>query len=174
MAFEEARLWNSYTPKINLNPTTLGLIRENLFGRLASKTNHGQMLVSHALAYLGAARNGLTEDELLDLLAADGEYWENLKKIYPNHTLVIRQVPVVIWSRLYFDLHPYLAEYADDNTVLLGFYHRQLWQAAERSYLAGETGVTFHRLMASYFQNQRLYLTIAIKFPTSASCLNTP
>lgn len=48
-----------------------GLIRENLFPRLAHSDNHGPVLVSHALGYLAASRHGLAEDELLALLSRD-------------------------------------------------------------------------------------------------------
>ncbi len=67
-AFEEARLWRSTSPKIDLDPEVPGIIRQ-LFSRLSSESNHGRILVSRSLAYLRAAKNGLSEDEIIDVLS---------------------------------------------------------------------------------------------------------
>ena len=45
---------------------------------------------------------------------------------------------MVVWSRLYFDLEPYLSEHAGDGATLLAFYHRELAEAAREEYLADE------------------------------------
>ena len=49
LAFEEARIWPSFAdPKsIELESDIAGLIRANLFARLAAPENHGPILVSH-------------------------------------------------------------------------------------------------------------------------------
>jgi len=68
LAFEESRRWKSYSEKTKLNPDIRGVIHD-LFKRLSSEENHGEMVVSHSLGHLACAKNGLTEDELIDVLS---------------------------------------------------------------------------------------------------------
>ncbi len=60
-------------------------------------------------------------------------------------------LPIVVWSRLYFDLEPYLTERASDGAMLLTFYHRQLAEAVAATYLAADDGPARHRALAAYF-----------------------
>lgn len=71
LAFEEARLWSSSQPLERLAVGIQGIIEQNMIHRLAQESNHGDVLVSHALGYLAASRHGLAEDELVDLLSRD-------------------------------------------------------------------------------------------------------
>jgi len=154
LAFEEARLWPSYDEPSRrvLHEGIPELIRDNLFARLAEPGSHGEMLVSHALAYLAASRYGLSEDELVDVLSADEAVKADFHARSPKSPEVDR-LPVVVWSRLYFDLEPYLSEHAGEGTTLLAFYHRQLGEAAAEQYLAGEQERhAAHRGIAQYFQ----------------------
>jgi hypothetical protein len=47
------------------------------------------------------------------------------------------QLPVVLWSRLGFDLRPYLTERRSEAGPLLGFYHRELQDAAVAAFVTG-------------------------------------
>jgi len=151
LAFEEARLWNSYTPSEQtvLSPDIPSIIRQ-LFGRLSDEANHGQLMVSRSLAYLAAAKNGLSEDEVLDVLSNDADVLADFKRRSPKSPDVDR-LPVVIWSRLYFDLEPYLTERSADGGALLAFYHRQLGEVTADDYLKGDAKLPRHRLLAEYF-----------------------
>ena len=152
LAFEEARRWKSYTPGAE---TTLsgagipGIIRENLIARLRAPENHGEMIVSRGLAYLAAARNGLSEDEILDLLSRR-EVLDDFQQRSPKSPTVDR-LPVVVWSRLSFDIDPYLGERSADGALLMSFYHRQLGEVIQHDYLQGDAGRERHRELASYF-----------------------
>ena len=155
LAFEEARLWHSYSPaaETTLKAGIGELIAGNLFPRLADPANHGAALVSHALGYLQASRYGLAEDELIDVLSDDADVIAAFEA-GSRHERVVNKLPVVLWSRLYFDLAPYLAEHAADGTTLLAFYHRVLGEAAAELYLAGpkgEDGKARHSALADYF-----------------------
>jgi hypothetical protein len=209
LAFEEARRWRSgdgQPPEV-LAHGIKPLISENLFSRLASEDGHGPTLVARALGYLGAARYGLAEDELLDVLARDHdlyawfmqasfhlppdliplavEYLEESrgKKVMPSEAVAwLREVrsgggkeigpelaefltavlprsdgprlPVVLWSRLGFDLRPYLTERLSESGPLLGFYHRELEEAVAETYLAGEQAALLHSRLADYFHQK--------------------
>jgi NACHT domain- and WD repeat-containing protein len=154
LACEEARRWPSFAPKEEtvLADDVPGVIRD-LFVRL--DRNHGELLVSRSLAYLAAARNGLSEDELLDLLSEDGEVVGEFRKRSPRSP-VTNRIPDVVWSRLFSDLEPYLNERRLDGRVLLGFYHRQLAEVVEASFLSGDDGRSRHAALAAYFGRQPL------------------
>jgi hypothetical protein len=155
LAFEEARLWRSYDGPAagKLTAGIPGLIRANLFARLADARNHGDVLVSHALGYLAASRYGLSEDELIDVLSADAAVLADFHARSPKSPDVDR-LPVVVWSRLYFDLEPYLAEHAGDGVTLLAFYHRQLGEATTGQYLSDGEGPGRHEALAAYFRGK--------------------
>jgi hypothetical protein len=155
LAFEEARRWHSYTPPVSLAADVPGIIRA-WFARLSLDTHHGAVVVSKSLGYLAAASHGLTEDELLDVLSRDREVLADFRS-RARHTPPDERLPVIVWSRLYFDLEPYLNEHSADGTSLLGFYHRQLHEAVEADYLAGDDGRLRHAALADYFAEQDLY-----------------
>jgi NACHT domain- and WD repeat-containing protein len=153
LAFEEARRWRSKPHQdTGLAPTIPGIIRQNLFGRLSRDENHGSVMVSRSLAYLAAAKNGLSEDELLEVLSSerDRAALNAFEKRSPR-SLMVSKLPVVVWSRLYFDLGPYLSERNGDGATLMSFYHRQVSEAIQRVYLEGEQGRDRHRELARYF-----------------------
>ena len=157
LAFEEARLWCWDAPH-ELHSGIQGVLLQDLFPRLEHPAAHGAMLVNRALSYIGAGKNGLTEDELLDVLAADEDFWDDfLERSRKEHELPEgeRQLPVSVWSRLFFDLKPYLTERAADGTSLLGFYHLQLAEAVAARYLDGNEGVARHEALATYFAGRR-------------------
>jgi hypothetical protein len=111
-------------------------------------------MVERGLAYLAAAKNGLSEDEVLDVLS-EPEVLSDFKRRAPKSPDVDR-LPVVVWSRLYFDLEPYLTERSADGASLLAFYHRQLAEVAAEDYLAGDAKLARHRHLAEYFGGQEL------------------
>lgn len=155
LAFEEARRWTSYTERIPLGTDIPGLIRD-LFVRLSSDTHHGSLLVKRSLSYLAAAKHGLSEDEMLDVLSRDEAVFADFAQ-RARHTPPESRLPVVVWSRLYFDLEPYLTERSADGAALMSFYHRQLREVVEADFLAGEDGRARHASLADYFASQELF-----------------
>ena len=55
-------------------------IARDLCWRLSQESHHGKTFVSHAMGYLKASRNGLTEDETLDTLSQNDEVMKDFKK----------------------------------------------------------------------------------------------
>lgn len=157
LAFEEARRWRSFDESED-NPlaTNIPSLIEQLFGRLSAPANHGETIVSCSLGYLVAGKNGLTEDELIDVLSRDEEVLTDVKKF---HQPAEEELPVVIWSRLHLDLEPYFTQRRADETTLLAFYHRQLDEVARAKYLEPHK-MARHRKLAEFFgvQNQKLFL----------------
>jgi len=156
LAFEEAQRWRSYDEPPPPSADVDGLI-ERLFNRLSEPANHGPLLVERAVSYLRCSRHGLSEDETLDLLAKDDGYWDNFQQS-AHHALPltdgqqIRRLPVVIWSRLYHDLEPYLSWRSSDGTALMVFFHTRFNEVADRHFL-GDDNVrrARHDGLANYF-----------------------
>ena len=113
LLFEEARLGRSYDPVSGLGEGVAALLGQ-LFERLSQPANHGPLLVERVLGYLAASRHGLAENEILGVLFADPEYRLALDQAteQTRHELPASatRIPVAIWSRLRFDLAPYLTE----------------------------------------------------------------
>jgi WD40 repeat protein len=193
LAFEEARRWRSGQSPTGLATGVEGIIAESTYGRLAE--HHGDILVSRALAYLAAARHGLSEDELLDVLSRDPDVYEwflceahhmpfdlsksageagvserldgwltelrtggtgtspelrsFLQRVLPSR--FGPRVPVILWSRLASDLHPYLTEQVRADASLITFYHRELWNVARQRYLERHES-HYHGRLADYFR----------------------
>jgi len=157
LAFENASHWRSYTKDIALSPDIAELIQA-LFARLSDEAHHGGTVVSRSLGYLAAAKNGLSEDELLDLLSADGDVVRDFMRRSPRSPQVER-LPVVVWSRLYFDLEPYLIERSADGASLMAFYHpTTIGNEVKKAFLSGETKAARHKHLAEYFGKQSLML----------------
>ncbi len=153
LAFEEARRWHSFDP---LSESTLGdgvddLI-DRLLDRLSDDTQHGRILVEQSLAYLTASSHGLTEDEILTLLSADDEVWQDFEQ-RAHHDPPDRRLPAVVWSRLYADLEPYLSERQTIDGEMIGFYHRQVRDRFRQQRLDASRTIRTHRHLASYFRS---------------------
>lgn len=154
LAFEEARSWTSYQPpKEWLLADGVEGILDTLLTRLALDTNHGPLLVGRSLGYLAASRYGLTEDEMVDVLSADEQVWQDFQH-RAHHTPPERRLPVVVWSRLYFDLSPYMTERSAPGGAVISFYHRQLAERAAARFLVEAERLGRHESLAHYFEDQ--------------------
>ena len=158
LAYEEARMWKSYTSEkeIKLSPEIPGIIND-LFKRLSLDKNHGETMVSRSLGYIAAGKNGLSEDELIDVLSEDEEFFKDfLKRAF--HKPPEDRLPVIVWSRLYFDLEPYIIERSADHTSLMTFYHPTTFgNQVKEKYLSEETKTRRHKQLAEYFEAQDLF-----------------
>jgi hypothetical protein len=135
LAFETARTWASYDEPAGIRDRVRDMVAA-LYERLEHE--HGGALVGHTLAYLAATRNtmGLAEDEILDLLPADADVMEEFES-RAKHAVRSGRLPIIVWSRLYFDLAPYLGTRSSEGATLLAFYHRELAEVATKRYLEG-------------------------------------
>ena len=154
LAFEEARRWPSFdtAEPCGLGNDVEGMI-DVLFDRLSEEANHGPTMVNRSLGFLAAARYGLTEDEMLDVLAADDAVWRDFES-RAHHMPLERRLPVIVWSRLYLDLEPYLNERSVPGGNVMAFYHRQLAERAASLYLQKDEEALRHAALANYFGEQ--------------------
>ena len=66
------------------------------------ENKHGWMLVSHALAYVTASKNGISEPEIEDLISLDDKV---LDDIYQYHLPPTRRIPPLLWTRVRYQYH---------------------------------------------------------------------
>ena len=157
---EECRLWPSWKAVVlgELGEDTSAQL-SRLLHRLSEPSAHGRELVSAALGYLAAARRGLSENELLEVLWADPEYKAHLElastELHHELPRDAKRIPIALWSRLRFDLDPYLAEQAAPGATVMHFYHRQVAQALTAEFLPDLDCKDDVRLrLANYFEPQ--------------------
>jgi WD40 repeat protein len=159
--FEECRLWPSWKPiqTDELGKDTSALLNA-LFTRLSQPAVHGALLVEAALSYIASARRGLSESEILEVLWADPDYRRHLNEVSrkTQHELPVEatRIPIAFWSRLRYDLDPYLAEHGAPGGIVLSFYHREVSRFVANYYLK-ESGARYrhHHHLAEYFQSER-------------------
>lgn len=145
LSFDQACRWKSYTPG---NETTLAFGVKNVVNEFLEQIEHrhGKILVSHALAYITASKNGLTEPELEDILSLDDEV---LDDVYQYWTPPFRRLPPLLWIRIRSDIGDYLIERGADDSRVIYWYHRQFIEVATDRYLGAQKDV--HSKLADYF-----------------------
>ncbi|KAK2159956.1 hypothetical protein LSH36_143g06049 [Paralvinella palmiformis] len=148
LVFDEICRWRS-----NLKPqmTTLADSIHNsvikLFDRIENQ--HGKVLVSHAFGYITAAKSGLSEAELEDLLSLDEKV---LNDVYQYHLPPVRRIPPLLWTRIRNDLPNYFAEREADGVNVIFWYHRQFIEASKERYFRNLNFLQeMHSLIADYF-----------------------
>ncbi|MGE3613316.1 MAG: ATP-binding protein [Sulfurimonas sp.] len=120
---QELKHWRSYDTHLSLADTQHGIIEE-FIENLSSIYHHKHAFVHKVLAYIYASRDGLSEDEILQLISTDKEF---VKQVAPEHfhTNERGELPLVIWTRLYTQLKPFLSSKYQDGEELLYFFYRE-------------------------------------------------
>ena len=153
LAAAVAARWSSYeeVEHCQIAEDIPGLIAA-LFQRIESK--YGSLFVSHALAYLTAAKNGLSSGELEDILSCDDKV---LDEIFSHWIPPFRRIPPLLWIRIRNDLGSYLVERGTDGTMAYKWYHRQFWETAQKRYLDQADDpfrAQAHEAIADYFEEK--------------------
>ena len=160
LAFEQARRWMSWD-----KPSPMGTCIEDMLQqvleRLEQRKQHGRILVERALGNIASGRHGLTEDELLDVLSSDEEVMADFYDRSPVEQNKIPEdkvklLPIVVWSRLYEDLKPYMAQRPADDTIVMNYRYRQVKEAVERRYISEGSALqtAAHDRLGTYFQRK--------------------
>ncbi|XP_026300938.1 NACHT and WD repeat domain-containing protein 2 isoform X2 [Apis mellifera] len=148
LVFAEICRWRSYTKPADthLTCTVMDSIMM-LFERIEKQ--HGKILVFHALAYITAAKSGLSESELEDLISLDDKV---LDDVYQYHLPPVRRIPPLLWTRIRNDLPNYLSEREADGVSVLNWYHRQFRDTAKERYFKNmNMAMYFHSMIADYY-----------------------
>lgn len=146
LAFEQAKKWNSYTSDVALQDDVKGII--NGFIDMLEE-EHVKDFVQDVICYMLSGRYmGLAENEILEILAFDEEHWHKfLERTHPDHRQELidqkeefkksngaMKIPMVVWSRLYLDLEPFLTERDADGVPIITFFHRQFNEVLQERY----------------------------------------
>lgn len=148
LVFAEICRWRSYTKpqETHLANTVMDSIMM-LFERIEKQ--HGRILVFHALAYITAAKSGLSESELEDLISLDDKV---LDDVYQYHMPPVRRIPPLLWTRIRNDLPNYLSEREADGVNVMNWYHRQFRDTAKERYFKNmNMAMYFHSMIADYY-----------------------
>src|SRR5262249_55399022 len=83
LLFEQAQRWYSFTPiEESLAGASVHEAIRDLFAQLAEA--HGPELVQRSLSLLAASRDGLSEDEILEILADDPRVIHEFRSRFPK------------------------------------------------------------------------------------------
>ncbi|WHY58636.1 tetratricopeptide repeat protein [Peribacillus simplex] len=129
LAFEQARKWHSWENENKIEPSVRGIIN-GFLEQLENK--HGEVLTSTALSLLAVSSQGLSEQEWLSLIYKNRKIIREFKERYPLSPKT-SSLPFHAFSKLYFDLQPFLIE--SDEAALHNFIHSQFQEAVEEKYL---------------------------------------
>ncbi|XP_053407147.1 uncharacterized protein LOC123546872 [Mercenaria mercenaria] len=143
--------WKSYT---QVDESALGItVKEainHLFDNL--EKSHGEEIVKKSIGYLCAAKEGLTEAEMEDLLSLDDEVLQDTYIYHlPPDPEVIR-LPPLLWKRVEYDISEYVVERQSGGKKVVTWYHRQFYEATSERYLTEGVRKQFHQVIAEYFQ----------------------
>jgi WD40 repeat protein len=154
LAASIVRRWISWQDAETL-PGSIETLVADIIRRLHAR--HGERIADRALDYLTASRFGVSDEEMRDLLWQDvearAEFDLRKNKDQPD----VSALPPVIWSRIYFELAPYLKEQGIDGALLHRFFHRIIGDEVARATLADDKALV-HASIADYFSRQPLYL----------------
>ena len=147
LSFDEAKRWKSYTPiDESLLKSTVKEAINGLFARL--ERFHGFHLVSHGLGYITAAKNGISDAEMDDILSIDDDV---LNDVYQYWTPPVRRIPPLLWIRIKTDLGSYIVSRGADGVLVNNWYHRQFIETARERYLKPDIATKIHETLADYF-----------------------
>ena len=153
LIYEESKRWKSYNANemvavpISNKESVMKDCISALFHRLELK--HGACIVTHALAYLTAGRNGLSDAEIEDLLSLDEDV---LGDVYQYHIPPVRRIPPLLWARMKSDLPGYFGSQETDGVNTINWYHRQFHEVANQRFL-GNINIkrNIHSKISDYF-----------------------
>lgn len=174
LAFEQVKEWHSYSTYSTLADTTKGMLTD-YFDDLEQK--HGGLFVSKVCAYLLSGRyQGLSERDLLGLMIFDQEYWKHfLESSHPDHRNEVEKIgklPVIIWSRLFLDLEPFLSEKEAGSVSIISFYHRSFVEFARKRYNCNPD--QNHATLANFFALEPLFLDEKEQIPNMRKVFEQP
>jgi hypothetical protein len=132
VATQELKHWRSYDGLENrpkngkkiqkLANTQKGIIRE-FISNLHTFYHHDKELIRRVFGYIYSSC-GLSESEIIQLLSIDNNF---IVKVAPNtfHQNKDQNLPIVLWTRLYMQIKPFLSLKTESKKELFYFFHRE-------------------------------------------------
>ncbi len=156
---EESTTWHSYTPETELLPLSRQKRTDNLilhyFASLISKSHHEINLVCLCAQLLANSRDGLSEQDLLEILRSHLMGLASFKAVVINEFYPAPQnIPDAVWLRLRADLEAYLTEKEANQQLKLSFFHRKFNEVATSLNLENAHTWNGSQHLIDYYQNQ--------------------
>ncbi|PIK62788.1 putative NACHT and WD repeat domain-containing protein 1 isoform X 3 [Apostichopus japonicus] len=172
LQFDEARRWKSYTV---VSEEQLAIRIDEAIWKLFEglERQFGKILVSHAVGYICASRNGLTNEELLHVLSLDDEVLDEIYQYWPPPDPKEVAVPTLVWARLRYELEEYLVERQAEGKTVLVLYHRQFTMAGSEKYLKDPAKqIARHKVLADFFSGKWAHVEKMLKLTQQGKTLN--
>ncbi|XP_060102459.1 uncharacterized protein LOC132577048 isoform X2 [Heteronotia binoei] len=147
-AYKESCLWSSFSPetKVYLPQNIPGLYTQTL-SRMEKV--HGEQVMKKMAAYVTLSRNGITQEELLDLMSMDEAVIQEIAKF---QNVTVSAFPLVLWLKLLDDLGEHLKEQRSDNSYVFSWAHTSLKHVCLKRYLkTQDSQVSLHATFADYY-----------------------
>ncbi|XP_077333411.1 uncharacterized protein LOC143975182 isoform X2 [Lithobates pipiens] len=151
-AYMESQLWTSYTPDsdIYLYPN-ISKMYSWILGRL--ERIHGEQMVKKTATYISLSRNGITREELLDLLSLDQGVMDEIKQY---QGVMVPVFPEALWEKLRCDFGVHLVEQRTDNSYVLDWAHNQFRSVCLNRYVKSkEYQIAIHSAFTNYYLESR-------------------
>ena len=116
---------------IDDTPSNLEGLINVMIGELTQPERHGAPLVIEALSFMIIDKMGITDKEMIDLLSENNNIRRALENssFHPLDTQELEwRIPSVLWSRLRYDLSPFLRTYTSQAGQMTTIYHNELKQ----------------------------------------------
>ena len=139
LLYDDISQWRSYDKHIKIQ-TSISDYVKTLFEKVEQK--HGKTLVEHAFGYLSLSLNGLSEQEMEDILSLDDVV---LADVFQYHVLPVRHLPSILWARIRADLADYIVERDANGSQVMTWYYRQCREVALERYFMRSTGYHNHQ-----------------------------
>jgi len=149
-------------------------IIEEYINNLTLFYHHNPTFIQKALGFLYASKDGLSENEILQLLAQDEKF---IKEMAPEtwHENPNKELPLIHWSRLHTILKPFLSLKKQDSEELIYFFHREFLdviraqenQKVQNLSIIKATQSLITKNSASSFHSNRwgkLYATLIVEY----------
>ncbi|XP_062991183.1 uncharacterized protein LOC134404425 [Elgaria multicarinata webbii] len=147
-AYKESCLWTSFSPETEVClPQDIPGMYSWTLNRM--EKSHGEQVVKRMATYVSLSRNGITQEELLDLMSMDDVVIQEVTKFQKAS---ISAFPLVLWLKLLEDLGEHLREQRTDNTYVFNWAHMSLKHVCMERYLkAQDSQVSLHASFADYY-----------------------
>nr|XP_056711044.1 uncharacterized protein LOC130482358 [Euleptes europaea] len=111
--------------------------------------SHGEQVVKKVAAYVTLSRNGITQEELLDLMSMDEAVVQETAKF---QNVSVSAFPLVLWMKLLDDLGEHLKEQRSDDTYVFSWAHTSLKHVCLDRYLkTQDSWLSLHATFADYY-----------------------
>ncbi|XP_066429582.1 uncharacterized protein [Eleutherodactylus coqui] len=151
-SYMESHQWRSYSPdqEILLHPD-ISKMCVWLLSRL--EKIHGEQVVKKATTYISLSRNGITQEELLDLLTLDQAVMDEIRQY---QGVAVPVFPQVLWIKLCNDFGIYLVEQRTDDSYVINWAHSHFRTACMNRYVKSKDyQLSIHSAFADYYLESR-------------------